>query len=51
MKATYTTPEQEVVLFEIEDVIATSRGMTNAGDNTSWDQNDSIDVGNLFGKG
>lgn len=50
MKATYTTPEQEIVKFDVEDVIATSKGMTNAGANTSWEDNDSIDVGGLFGK-
>ena len=49
MKVTYTTPEQEIVMFENEDVIATSRGMTNAGANNSWEENDSIDIGGLWG--
>ena len=49
MKATYTAPEQEIVKFEIEDVITTSGGMTNAGGSDGWDGNDKVSGGGLFG--
>lgn len=34
MKNFYEIPEMEVVCFEIEDVIATSKGIENGGANT-----------------
>lgn len=51
MKATYTAPEQEIVKFAVEDVITTSSqsGMTDAGGNNSWDDNDKVSGGGLFG--
>lgn len=49
MKATYTAPEQEIVKFEIEDIITTSTGMDFAGGSDSWEGNDTVNGGGLFG--
>lgn len=52
MKAVYNTPEQEIVTFEIEDIITTSAqggGMSNAG-SAGWGDDDSDNYEDMFGK-
>lgn len=39
----YETPQMEVVLFDTEDVIATSTGMSNNGEFTGGGDSDSFE--------
>lgn len=51
MKKFYESPEQEIVTFEVEDVITTSGklpGMSDGGD-TDGSDIPSLDIGDLFG--
>lgn len=55
MKKFYESPEQEIVTFEVEDVITTSGklpAMSDGGDiDVDTDDSDipSLDIGDLFG--
>lgn len=57
MKTVYEAPVQEIVAFEIEDIITTSAQsfttlptMGDAGDSDSWKDGDRIDFSDLLGK-
>lgn len=48
MKKSYEIPELEIVVFEVEDIIATS-GMTDGGA-ADWGDGGYADFGDLLGK-
>ena len=55
MKTAYETAIQEIVEFEVEDIITTSAavestlpGMNDAGNDPGWNGGDSVDINDWF---